>query len=314
MEENLTFLNVFCAVVPIFGLIFLGAFFRYRGTLDADADKTIFWLVLHIFTPCLIFDSFLGNKALENAGNLISAPIIGYCTVLIGMAASSYVARCLGLVGVDEKRAFISCVSLYNYGYLPIPIILIFFPKEILGTLFVFNVGLELAMWTVVFMTIVGRTTLLETLKRVCTPPLLAIVLAVITNYFFVGNPLPVSVARLVHMTGQGTIPLALFVIGATIFDHAPIVSTQEGWRPVVWGTLLRLFFIPMTFIALALTFPLPEQLKTILFIQAAMPSAVLPIMFIRTYGGDLQLAIRIIVVTSLVSLITIPIYLSILF
>jgi malate permease and related proteins len=239
MEQSLTFWNLFLAALPIFLLIFLGAYFRYKGTLDAHADATLFWLVIHVFTPCLIFDSFLGNKALENAANLVIAPILGFLTVLIGMGIAALVLPAFGVREIAEKRAFISCVSLYNYGYIPIPIILMFFSKDVLGMLFVFNVGLEIALWTIGYITIVGRTSLWISLKRVCTPPLIAIVVSVITNYTCGGNPLPVSLTRVIHMAGQGTIPLALLVIGATIFDHAPIVYSQEKWGPVIGGTIL---------------------------------------------------------------------------
>ncbi len=311
MEQALTFWNLLFAALPIFLLIFMGAYFRYKGTLDAHADATLFWLVINVLTPCLIFDSFLGNKALENASNLLIAPILGFSTVLIGMAIAALAAPAIGVKKIMEKRAFLSCVSLYNYGYIPIPIILIFFPKDVLGMLFVFNVGLEIALWTVGYITIVGRTSLVASVKRVCTPPLMAIVFSVIANYTCGGNPLPASLARIVHMAGQGTIPLALLVIGATIFDHAPIVYSQEKWGPVVWGTILRLLVIPATFVAMAYFLPIPDQLKTVLCVQAGMPSAVLPIIFIRKHGGDLQMAISIIVATSLLSLITMPIWLS---
>jgi malate permease and related proteins len=61
----------------------------------------------------------------------------------------------------------------------------------------------------------------------------------------------------------------------------------------------------------MAFFLPIPDQLKTVLCVQAGMPSAVLPIIFIRKHGGDLQMAISIIVATSLISLITMPLWLS---
>ncbi len=129
IDYGLSFWSLFFAVIPIFGIMFLGAYFRYRGTLDAHADSTLFWLVLHVFTPCLIFDSFLGNRALSNAASLLIAPVLGFSTVLIGMVAATFGGALLGLSKLAEKRAFVSCVSLYNYGYIPIPIILLFFPQ-----------------------------------------------------------------------------------------------------------------------------------------------------------------------------------------
>ena len=79
----------------------------------------------------------------------------------------------------------------------------------------------------------------------------------------------------------------------------------------VLAGIILRLLVIPSTFVAMASLLPISGDLKTVLYIQAGMPSAVLPIVLVRQYGGDLQLAIRIIVSTSVLCLLTMPAWLS---
>lgn len=309
MGSSLTYFSLFFTAVPIMLLIGLGAYYRYKGTIDEKADATLFWLVIHFFTPCLIVDSFLGNKALENIVNLIVAPILGFSTVIIGMIIAGLIAYFIRLKDPFSFRPFLTSVSLYNYGYIPIPIILIFFSKEVLGMLLVFNVGLEIALWTIGFIAIVGKLSVVETLKKMCTPPLIAVVVSIFINFIFDKNPLPPSVVRLIHMIGQGTVPLALLVIGATVFDHVPTICSKEGWKPVIWGIFARLLFIPIIFVAMAIFLPIHKDLKIILFIQAGMPSAVLPIIFIKKYGGNLQMALRIVIFTSLISMFTMPLW-----
>ncbi len=275
------------------------------------ADETILWLLINLFTPCLIVDSFLGNEALDNLSNLIIAPILGFSTVIIGIILSSVCAQFLGFAKREQERTFVACVSLYNYGYIPIPIIMLFFSKEILGMLFVYNVGLEIAMWTLGYIALTGKVSLRGSLKRVFTPPLIAIVISLAVNAWFNENPLPFSLARIIHMIGQATIPMALLLVGATVYDHISSFKNLDAIKPVAAGVLLRLFFIPLIFVAMAFYLPIPESLKVVLCVQAGMPSAVLPIVLVRLYGGDLQLAIRIIVATSVLCLITLPAWLS---
>ena len=275
------------------------------------ADETILWLLINLFTPCLIVDSFLGNEALDKLSNLIIAPILGFSTVIIGIILSSVCAQFLGFAKREQERTFVACVSLYNYGYIPIPIIMLFFSKEILGMLFVYNVGLEIAMWTLGYIALTGKVSLRGSLKRVFTPPLIAIVISLAVNAWFNENPLPFSLARIIHMIGQATIPMALLLVGATVYDHISSFKNLDAIKPVAAGVLLRLFFIPLIFVAMAFYLPIPESLKVVLCVQAGMPSAVLPIVLVRLYGGDLQLAIRIIVATSVLCLITLPAWLS---
>ena len=59
--------------------------------------------------------------------------------------------------------------------------------------------------------------------------------------------------------------------------------------------------------IAAARWLPCPPELRNVLLIQAAMPSAVMPVILAKLYGGDPRLALRIILCTSIGALVTIP-------
>lgn len=311
MEVPPTFFELFFAIIPLFLVGMMGFYFRKHGGMLVHADETILWLLLNLFTPCLIIDSFLGNKSLDNLRNLIEAPILGFCTVLIGILCTRIAGHFLHLDQKRQQGSFDLSVALYNYGYIPIPIIILFFGKDVLGMLFVYNVGMEISLWTLGFLVLTGHTSFKESLKRSITPPLLAVVLSLIANAYFLENPLPLSLVRVIHMIGQATIPMALLLVGATIFDHFPSIRTLRPLRPVVAGVVLRLLIIPSIFVAMAYLLPIQAQLKTVLCVQAGMPSAVLPIVLIRQYGGDLQLAIRIIVATSVLCLLSMPLWLS---
>ena len=275
------------------------------------ADATILWLLLNLFAPCLIIDSFLGNKGLDNLDNLIMAPLLGFCTVLVGIACTRLVGYFLRFREEGQQGTFDLSVALYNYGYIPIPIILLFFGNDVLGMLFVYNVGMELSLWTLGVLVLAGRSSLRRNVRRIINPPLIAILLCLAANAYFLENPLPLSLARLIHMMGQATIPMALLLVGATIFDNFSSIKAVHPLKPVIAGVALRLLVIPAIFVAMAYLLPIPSSLKTVLCVQAGMPSAVLPAMLVRQYGGDVQMAVRIIVATSVLCLITMPTWLS---
>lgn len=311
----MTFLDVVFAIVPLFAITILGIWFRKKSFMVPAADSTLQWLLIHVFTPCLYVDSFLGNKALENIGTVLFVPVLGFCTVLIGLLLGYVGARAIGLVDEEQKRVFSVCVAFYNYGYIPIPITLLFFNIEVLGMLLLFNVGLDFAFWTLGFLILTHKkTSFTELAKHLTTPPLVAAILALLSNAVFVHSPLPLATARLVHMVGQATIPVALLIVGATVFDHIPALRSLRPVKPIVGALVLRLVLIPLCFISMALFLPIPHDLRIVLLIQAGMPSAVLPVVLIQHYGGDLQLAVRVVVATSVVSLLTMPIWLSLIF
>ena len=72
---------------------------------------------------------------------------------------------------------------------------------------------------------------------------------------------------------------------------------------------LVRLGILPMLFLLLPRWLDLSLEMKRIVVLEAAMPSAVFPIVMAKHYGGDPSTALRIVVATSLVGLITIPLW-----
>jgi predicted permease len=111
---------------------------------------------------------------------------------------------------------------------------------------------------------------------------------------------------------GQATMPLALMLIGAVIVDelrpngnNALPKGDMAKW--LAWSCLVRLGIFPLLFLLGVVYLPATDELKRVIAVQAAMPSAVFSIIMTRVYSGQPGIALRIVLVTSLVSLITIP-------
>jgi len=62
--------------------------------------------------------------------------------------------------------------------------------------------------------------------------------------------------------------------------------------------------------LAAAKWLPLSVELKRVLVVQAAMPAGVMPIIIARHYGGQPLTAVQIVLGTTILALITIPLWL----
>jgi predicted permease len=142
------FSTVLSAVLPIFGLMAAGLGLRKLNWLTEDADNSLLRINVNVLLPCLIFDSALGNPALSQMRNLLLAPTFGYATVVLGIGLA-LVSRALhGLSERSTARTFAVCVGIYNYGYIPLPLVLLLFDKATTGVLFLVMMGVETALWT----------------------------------------------------------------------------------------------------------------------------------------------------------------------
>lgn len=303
------FLTVLTAVLPVFCMAGAGFGMRRIGWLSEEADQSLLRMTINLLVPCLILDAVLGNSALKQAGNVLLAPAVGAGTVAVGLLIG-YAARGLAGLGGDAKgRSFAFAVGVYNYGYLSIPLAALLFDQETMGVLFVHNVGVEAAIWTLGLLVLSGASWR-ESSRNLISPPVLSIVLAVALNATGAKEWLPGFVLTTAHLLGQCAIPLGLVLVGATIADQLPHFHAEKGWRVMAVACALRLGAVPAFFLLAAKLLPCSAELKRVLVLQAAMPSAVFPIIVARHYGGDAGTALRVVIGTTVVSFVTLPLWL----
>jgi predicted permease len=199
-------------------------------------------------------------------------------------------------------------VGIYNYGYIPLPLVLLLFDKATTGVLFLVMMGVETALWTLGVWTFTGGS-LGQSWRRILNAPLIAIVLALVLNTLELNTYLPQPLLTGVHWLGQCAIPMALMLIGAMVADHLHEFHSKSGWRVIGAAVLLRQAVLPLLFLLVAKFLPASVELKRVMVLEAAMPAAVFPIVLARHYGGDPATAMRVVIGTSVVGLATIPLW-----
>lgn len=302
------FSTVLGAVLPIFGLMVVGLGLRKFDWLTEDADNSLLRINVNVLLPCLIFDSALGNPALSQIQNLVLAPAFGYATVALGIGLALASGALHGLRERPAARTFAACVGIYNYGYVPLPLVLLLFDKATTGVLFLVMMGVETALWTLGVWTFTGGS-LGKSWRRIVNAPLLAILLALGLNTLGWNSHVPRPLITGVHWLGQCAIPMALILIGAMVADHLQEFHSKSGWRVIGAAVLLRIAVLPLAFLLVARFLPATVELKRVIVIEAAMPAAVFPIVMARHYGGDPATAMRVVIGTSVVGLATIPLW-----
>lgn len=307
MNPSATILN---AVVPVFGIMGLGVLIRKLNWLTEAADKSLMRICVNVLLPCLILDKSLGNPALSQPSNLLLAPLIGYAVVGCGMFLAGWAGPLHGLREVSEQRTFAVSVGLHNYGYVPLPLALLLFDQATAGVLFLHIIGVEMAMWTLGVMWLSGGRPGRDW-RRLINAPLIAIVVAVAFNALSWDAGVPPAAGTAIHWLGGCAIPLALIPIGAIMADHLGEFHSANGWRVITLAVLLRIGVLPVLFLLLAKHVPMTVEHQRVLVIEAAMPAAVFPVVLAKLYGGDPATAVRVVLGTAAVSLVTIPLWLK---
>ncbi|MDX2080332.1 MAG: AEC family transporter [Terrimicrobiaceae bacterium] len=297
-------------VLPVFLIIGAGFVFRWAGVLTRQADASLLGILVKLFVPCLALDVIIGNEALTRAENLILPPILGFLSIGVGIGLAYGAAR-LFLRDRVVQRTFAGTVGIQNYGYIPLPLCLALFDREVVGVLFAFNLGVDVAMWSLGVATISGRGAGAGWWRPLINPPIVAVVVALVLNLAGAGVWIPEAVDTAWHMLGLCAVPLALLLTGALFSDDARPGVLRGGWGSTALALTVRLGILPMIILSAAVFLPLDGALRSVLLVQAAMPCAMFPIVLSRIHHGDMPTALRAVFGTSLVGLVTIPLWLS---
>ncbi len=290
----------------MFILIGAGFVLRRLGWLTEVADTSLLRVTINVMIPCLAVDSLLGNPAVAVLSNVVWAPVVGFGTVGLGVAVGLWAAKWLPSPHPAGRRTFAFTVAVYNYGYIPLPLAVSLFDQATVAVLFVHNLGVELALWLFGLPLLTG-TDPRRQWRKLLSPPVLAILAAVFVNALGADRWIPTFAREAAHLLGQCAIPLGMLLIGATVADQLPALPWSQGIETAASACLLRLGLLPLLFLGLAWLLPLSVELRRVVVLQAAMPAAVFPIVMARHYGGDVVTALRVVVATTALSLLTMP-------
>jgi predicted permease len=304
----LDFVSILNVILPVYLIMAAGAAMRKLRVLPQEADAGLMRVAIVLLTPALILERVVGNPAVMEPLPVAVAAGLGYGLVAFGIALSYFAAPLIGLKLHEGRRTFAVSSGLQNYGFVAIPIVTALFPdKGTLGVMFTFTLGVEVACWTagVGLLTGLGKAPW----RLALNPPVFAILGSLVLNFSGMHAFMPQVVHNTLGTLGNCAVPLALLLIGASIADIWG--AERLRWSVAVLAPVLRLGIIPIAFLACAYLLPVAVELKRVLVVQAAMPSAVFNIMIARHYGGHAATAVQCVLATTLVSLVTTPLVIA---
>ncbi len=299
--------KVMLAVLPVFCIAVIGILMRKMNWLTEEADQSLLKVTINVLSPALIFHSILNNDALKNLGNVIVAPLVGFGTVAMGIGVGWLLARFARFQDRKTVATIAVCAGIYNWGYIPVPLVTTLFDRETLGVLFVHNIGVELCFWTLAVAVLGSKSG--KGWKQFLNPPVIAILISLLLNATGGDEYVPKALLITAKMLGQCAVPMGIILVGAMTADHLKEFHSSAGLKGIVVSCVLRLGILPIFFLLLAKYLPCSKELKRVIIVEGAMPAATFTVILARHYGGDPSTAVRALIATSALSLITIPLW-----
>jgi predicted permease len=280
------------AVVPVLLTVLVG-YGIYRAGKPFDG-ATITFLVGTVGTPVLIFNNLSHTTvAPEALGIIIGATVVAMTShVVIGYAA-------LRLSGL-EPQYYLASMAFPNAGNLGLPLSLYAFGDEGLNYAIAIFAIVSVSNHTVGQTITAGQGRWKSALKSPVVP---AAVLGLIFGYFSI--QLPVWIDNTLDLLSGLTIPLMLLMLGTSL---ARIPVTTFGRSTYL--SVLRLSMGAAVGFTIAYLFGFEGAERGAFVLQCAMPVAVYNYVYSQIYNTRPEEIASLVVVSTLMSVVTIPLLL----
>ena len=298
-------------MLTLFALVVVGFIAGKLGYLGGDFDRQLSRLVINITCPALILSSAM-TGTLPDRKYILPLLLISTITYVlltgIGFILPRYLTKDKTVQGPIGFALIFG-----NVGFMGYPVVASIFGHEAVFYAAVLNVVNTFAVFTIGTMLITGASSDRERFEKkvLYSTPMLAAYLTMAIVALRIDN-IPTAISQPLTMLGNITVPAALLIIGSSMSQLS--LRTMLGNQTVYATTLLRLAILPIGihFLMKLMGFaPLVVNINTLVI---AMPVATYGTILCLKYGKDTTMITEVTFVTTLASVITIPILVTLLF
>ncbi|MFT8348924.1 AEC family transporter [Clostridium saccharoperbutylacetonicum] len=284
--------------ISIMYVLMIIGFIVYRKKLINDeGSKQLSNLLVWVINPMIMLTRYQMNFSLEKLIQLGISFIISLAAMIIGFLIGKILFK-------KEQRIDKFAIGFANAGFIGIPLV-----TSIIGLDQVFFLSAYLVCFNILSYTygiyLVSNNKSLVTLKSiVLNPGILSVVIGLII--FISPIKLPDFLYNSFNLVGQTNTPIAMILLGTYIAKNKVITLFNNKYAYFV--CFIKLIVIPM--VILILFKFLPENLaeiKKVVLIAMSTPVGLTVPMFSQMYGGDYEYGAKLVGLSTLLSLITIP-------
>lgn len=290
-------------VLPVFFIFFIG----YLGQKLIGFDiRSISTAALYLMSPFLAFRTFFTNELTMDYFYIVLFSLILTSVLLLVVWVTSVI---MGATRQQLSAMILGGVFM-NSGNYGAPVVLFAFGAVAFDYAVIMMVFQSLLMNTIgIFFASIGgkeKATLRQSIQRVVRMPLIYAAFLGI-GLQLAGIMIPETLMSGISLIADASIPTVMLVLGMQL---AAISRKRVVYRYVSAVTVIRMVLSPLIAAGILYFMPVSDLLKSVIILQAAMPAAANTTMFALQFGTEPDLVSFTTFITTIISIITIPIVL----
>lgn len=295
---------VFQTMLKLFLLLVLGFVLFKCHIFDEYTNKKISALIVNVASPMLIISSIAGvegsNKSIVFL--MIGAGILMYIGFII-------LGKIIDRIFPFPKKDWpvYECMVVFaNTGFMGYPVLLDVFGQEAVFYASLIHMAFNFFVYTYAIMCLTkgDDSEFKLNFKQLLTPGIILIFVGIFIYLFDI--QLPSVLMDTINSVGSLTAPLSMMMIGSSLAVY-PIKDSFTDWRSYLFACV-RLLIIPFVTMLICRLIHIDPYYANITIITNAMPVGSMVLMLATQYNANVKIVTRNIVVSTLLSVITIPI------
>ncbi len=288
------------------GMLFLlvagGVILRKKKILPREGTAVLTDLVIYVVLPCNIINSFFIQFNLEVLKNFMIILLIS-CAIQFGCLILSNTLYQNQNPGMKKVLQYGTVCS--NAGFMGNPIAEGVFGSAGLLLASIYLIPQRIVMWSAGVSYFTESPDRKTVIKKVLTHPCIVAVYIGLA-IMILQIPLPFFLENTIKNISGCTTALSMLLIG-TILAEVNVKTIIS--KTVIYYGIIRLILIPLLVLAGCRLFQVNSLLTGVSVLLAGMPAGSTTAILAAKYNGDSIFATKCVVFTTLVSMITIPLW-----
>ena len=302
---------VYSQIAILFLLIIGGYALGKLEIITKEMVQNLTTFILKISTPALIVGGMMIPRTPEKLESsrimLISSFIIYAGAFILGKIVIKVIK-----VNSSDKGVFRFGMMFPNVGFMGFPVIQALFGQDAIFYAAIFNIPFNILVYTVGVALVNTKVENYKiNMKTFINPGVIASVIGFLI--FVLSIPITPVIKDTVVLIGSTTTPISMLVIGSML-SVLPISTMFNNWRIYV-VSIVRVFVIPLLVYYILKVILNVDNIMVlgIPVMLMAMPVATNAALIAQEYGGKPEIASQCIFISTLMSIVSIPL-LSLLF
>lgn len=304
------FPTVVSSVLSLFLIMLVGVYANKKKIITPALNRGLSDLLINITLPILIVTSFMTSFDEGMQTNITKSFFYSFIAFIL-LFVISYILV-LPLKG-DIKEVVNFSNIFPNTGFIGFPILAVVLGSE--GVIYgaVYSMFFNFMVFSYGIMLFKGfkkgndfKQELLNVFKH---PAIIAVFIGMIIMTFSI--KVPEIIYSSLKLIGGITGPLSMIVIGVTLSD-VKFKNLLKSWT-IYYASIIKLIVMPIILICFFKLIGVTSIVTNTIVLLNAMPTATLGSIFAEKYNKELEYTTIIVVITTLLSVITIPIIINVL-